>query len=113
MVVKYLPDWFPGAEFKETARFYKKTLFEAAETPYAFVKHQIADGSNEPSYSSRLIQEEEGNPSPEQEYITKWSAFSLYGGGVEPVSWDVSLFFFALLEEVWRVNGQTAECCYF
>jgi hypothetical protein len=81
--VRYLPDWAPGTGFKETARHWKRIVLDTVEKPYAFVKQQMAHGKYEPSYTSKLI--EEGNLSAEDEFVVKWSAFSLYTGGADTV----------------------------
>ena len=84
MTVKYVPGWFPGATFKRTAARWRKTVDDLCEKPYAFVKNQMACGTNQPSYVSKLL--EKGNLSPEEEFVVKWSALSLYGGGADTVS---------------------------
>lgn len=73
----------PGTGFKRTAARWKKTLTELAEKPHAFVKHQMAAGTNEPSYTATLL--EKGSLSPEEEFVVKWSAASLYSGGADTV----------------------------
>lgn len=41
LLVKFLPDWIPGAGFKGIARSWKKYIEEVAETPHRFVKQQM------------------------------------------------------------------------
>lgn len=54
---------------------------DLADRPYAFVKQQMKQGINEPSYVSQLL--EQGNLDDEQEHVIKWSASSLYGGAAD------------------------------
>jgi len=75
--VRYLPDWLPGAGFKRTALYWRKTLTDLVEKPYAFVRQQMAQGKNEPSYISKLLANNNGNLSPEEDFVAKWSAASL------------------------------------
>jgi hypothetical protein len=86
MSVKYLPDWFPGAEFKRTAAAWRKTMIDAVNTPFDFVKWQMAQRTNKPSYVSKLFAQNDGNLSLEEEHSAKWSAVSLYGAGADTVS---------------------------
>lgn len=86
MTVRYLPDWFPGAGFKRTAAAWRKNLMEATEIPFEFVKRRMAQGTNKPSYVSKLLAQNDGNLSAEDEHAVKWSAVSLYGGGADTVS---------------------------
>lgn len=41
LTVKYVPEWFPGAGFKKTARVWKTVANDFYETGFKFVKHQI------------------------------------------------------------------------
>lgn len=84
--MRYLPDWLPGAGFKRTASYWRKTLTDLVEKPYAFVRQQMAQGKNEPSYLSKLLENNNGNLSPEEDFVAKWSAASLYAGGADTVS---------------------------
>ncbi|KAJ9267651.1 hypothetical protein DTO212C5_5890 [Paecilomyces variotii] len=110
--MRHLPDWFPGTGFKRTAEKWKNTLIEAADKPFAFVKHQMARGQNEISFLSRLL--EQGDLSPENSLV-KWSALSLYAGGADTTVSSLAWFFLAMTvypdvqrkaqEEIDRVIG--------
>lgn len=79
--MKHIPEWFPGAGFKRKAKEWRKLFMDLADRPYAFVKQQMKQGINEPSYVSQLL--EQGNLDDEQEHVIKWSASSLYGGAAD------------------------------
>lgn len=40
-LVRYLPEWFPGAGFKKAARAFSARVNEFIDKPMAFVRHQI------------------------------------------------------------------------
>ncbi|KAI5123170.1 hypothetical protein M0805_000871 [Coniferiporia weirii] len=111
--LRHVPDWLPGTGFKRTAMRWKRTLTELADKPHAFVKQQIAAGTAAPSYTSALL--EKGNLSPEEEFVVKWSAASLYSGGADTTVSSLSCFFLAMAifpdvqrkaqEEIDRVIG--------
>jgi hypothetical protein len=88
LAVRYLPDWFPGTGFKRTAREWRATLTDLTERPYAFVKHQMAQGKYEPSLLSQLL--ESGELDHEETFVAKWSALSLYSGGADTVCFSLS-----------------------
>jgi len=88
VVVRYLPDWFPGTGFKRTAKQWRDTLTELTERPFAFVKHQIAHGKHETSFLSQLL--EPGTLDDEETFVAKWSALSLYSGGADTVRSSLS-----------------------
>ena len=82
--MKHLPDWFPGAGFKQIGRLWGSTLSELTERPYAFVKQQMAEGVNEPSFLSDLLQEPISNA--DDLFTIKCSAMSLFTAGADTVS---------------------------
>ncbi|KIK64105.1 hypothetical protein GYMLUDRAFT_40354 [Collybiopsis luxurians FD-317 M1] len=92
--LQYIPDWVPGTAFKKTAKEWSATLNEMVDLPYNFVKKQIATGSAEPSYVSKLV---EGQTlSAEQEFEIKWSSASLYSGGADTTVSAIHSFFKAM-----------------
>jgi hypothetical protein len=82
-VVRYFPDWFPGTGWKQTAKQWGAELRAVTEQPYAFVKHQLARGSSDKSFLSRLL--EAGDDDAEEKFTNKWSAMSLYTAGADTV----------------------------
>ena len=82
--MRLVPDWVRGTGFKKLARQCGTELIDVVEKPYAFVKHQMAQGKNEASFLSRLL--EAGDSDPEVEFTSKWSAVTLYAAGAETVS---------------------------
>jgi hypothetical protein len=89
--VKYLPSWFPGANFAKIAKGYKVRAAAFSDIPYAFVKDRIAQGTFVPSFLSNLLQENPVEPGTEDEDIIKWSAGSLYAGGADTVRTNICI----------------------
>ncbi|KAL8748488.1 MAG: hypothetical protein Q9184_007266 [Pyrenodesmia sp. 2 TL-2023] len=86
--IKYLPDWFPGTSYRETAQEFAAVNEAAAELPYSFVKRQLALNAHRPSYVSNLLQQNmttsgdsDVNVAPADEEAIKWTAVSLYAAG--------------------------------
>ena len=90
--MKQIPDWFPGTGFKQTAREWAAALTEVTEKPYAFVKHQMAQGKHQTSFLSQLL--EQGDSTAEEKFTNKWSAMSLYTAGADTVSLVAFLLLF-------------------
>ena len=44
-VVKYVPEWLPGAGFQRQAREWKAVMDQVTDVPYDFVKGQIVSHS--------------------------------------------------------------------
>jgi len=100
--LKKLPDWLPGMGFKKTAREWKKLNHTAADVPYEFVKGQMSQGIHQSSYTSEMIQAIDEAPgdvlTSEQEEDIKWSAASMYSGGVDTTVATLSNFFLAMIQ---------------
>ncbi|KAK1765144.1 O-methylsterigmatocystin oxidoreductase [Phialemonium atrogriseum] len=94
--LKYLPDWIPGTGFKRIARQWGAELTDVTEKPYAFVKHQMAQGKDDSSFLSRLL--EAGDSSLEERFTNKWSAMSLYTAGADTTVSALACFFLAMTE---------------
>ncbi|KAB8229634.1 hypothetical protein ETB97_012081 [Aspergillus alliaceus] len=95
-MLKYLPSWFPGGGFHETAKAYKNRVTAMKDLPYAFVQQQMKQHRNIPSYVSRLHEQGHVELGSEEEIVAKWSAQSLYGGGAETSVSSLACFFLAM-----------------
>ncbi|PHH82289.1 hypothetical protein CDD82_6469 [Ophiocordyceps australis] len=92
--LEHLPEGFPGTGFRERARQYAKNINEVADTTYAFVKQQMKNRSNRPSFVSKLLQE---NGDEADEDLIKWVAATLYGGGSDTTVTSVCGFIHAMI----------------
>lgn len=85
--IKYLPDWFPGTGYRKTAREFRAINDAAAEIPFAFVKRQMAMGTNRPSYVSNLLEstmaknDDNTTLDPRDEEAIKMTAVSMFAAG--------------------------------
>ncbi|OJD10762.1 hypothetical protein AJ78_08313 [Emergomyces pasteurianus Ep9510] len=120
-VLRYLPEYFPGATFKKTARKWRKSIQAAAYIPYRFVQRQMAScpTSYRLSYVSKLVQQLSGekNAKLEQgnEQAIIWTAASLYGAAADTTVITLTIFTLAMIkfplvqrkaqEEIDRVVG--------
>ncbi|KAK0185241.1 cytochrome P450 [Armillaria mellea] len=73
--VTRVPDWFPGAGFKQITREWASTLNDFVEKPHNYVKQEMAAGRARYSLTSRQLESE---VTAEEEYNIKWLAASLY-----------------------------------
>ncbi|KAG7451799.1 cytochrome P450 [Guyanagaster necrorhizus] len=93
-ILTRIPDWFPGAGFKQTAREWGSTLNEFIEKPHNYVKQEMAAGTARRSFT--LSQLERGVDADEESDI-KWLAGSLYAGGADTTVASIYAFFKAML----------------
>ncbi|KAL5522856.1 hypothetical protein ACEPAG_8874 [Sanghuangporus baumii] len=93
--LRYVPAWVPGMAFKRTATKWRKSITDLTEVPYAFVKRQMELGIHTPSYTSSRL--DKGIRTPEEEFIVKWTAQSIYSGGADTTVATLQCFFLAML----------------
>jgi len=94
-LLRYVPDWFPGAGWKAKAKRFSDLLTRMADIPLQFVKDQMATGMAVPSYTSELLNSKE--VTPELDYNIKWSAASMYSGGADTTVSSIHTFFLAMV----------------
>ncbi|KAJ7636278.1 cytochrome P450, partial [Roridomyces roridus] len=90
-LLRYVPGWFPGAGFQQTAKFYKKTLTRMADEPFEVVKQELANGTAQHSLLSGLLDGK--NLNAREEFDVKWLAASLHSGKCLTSSQTVSAIY--------------------
>lgn len=117
--LQHLPESFPGAKFKKTARKWRRSIQATAYIPYRFVQKRMAASEFKPSYVSKLVQdlkeENNGSLSQENEQAVIWTAASLYGAAADTTVIALTIFTLAMVmfpdvqqkaqEEIDRVVG--------
>ncbi|KAL9564563.1 hypothetical protein ACKAV7_011015 [Fusarium commune] len=93
-LLKYVPAWFPGAGFKTTAKQWRSDLKSSVEDPAAFVEHQMANGKDNTSFLSQLMQKK--SLTDEEASDNKWLAASLYAAGADTTVSAITTFFLAM-----------------
>lgn len=80
---QYLPEWFPGTGWKQTAKLWKKNMTQAIQIPFEYARlHDNSD--NDPSFVSKAFSqydENKGSLSQNETDMIKLAAVSLYTGG--------------------------------
>ncbi|KAF9456686.1 cytochrome P450 [Collybia nuda] len=95
-ILKYIPDWFPGATFKKTAKAWRQTMVQLRDEPYKSVKDQVLRGVALPSFTASLV-ERNAQPTEEEEDIYKWTSTAFYSGGADTTVSAISTFFLAMV----------------
>ncbi|KAJ7490114.1 cytochrome P450 [Mycena galericulata] len=92
-ILKYVPSWFPGANFKRIAQKYANSCDEMAEVPLAYVREQMAQGNAASSFAADLLSQRD--ISEEGHSDIKWSAASFYSAGSDTTVSVVTAYFLA------------------
>lgn len=81
--LKYLPEWFPGTGWQQTAKMWNKTMMDTINVPFEYAKLP-QNNEDEPSFVSKALAQcdgEKGGPVPADIDAIKYAAVSLYTGG--------------------------------
>ncbi|KAJ3516118.1 hypothetical protein NLJ89_g1326 [Agrocybe chaxingu] len=99
-ILKYIPDWFPGAGFKRNAKDWKKLALTMREKPFEAAKKNIAAGAPIPSFvSTSLKRMQEGSKGETlTEDIIRDVAAVLYGAGTDTTLSAMAWCILGLLE---------------
>ncbi|KAF9020970.1 cytochrome P450 [Hymenopellis radicata] len=116
-ILKYVPEWFPGAGFKRTAREGWELAQDLQNKPYAWAKQRLDEGKARPSFFTALMEAKglaTDDPEEEQRIIKKASAV-MYATGADTILASILTFFLGMLysphvqqkaqEEISRVIG--------
>ncbi|KZT58517.1 cytochrome P450 [Calocera cornea HHB12733] len=96
-VVKYLPEWLPGAGFQRTAKAYKAHLAETREAPFRLVQQAIADGTAKPSFVATLLEEHGAESGQYGKERISWSAASIHTAGSDTTAAAIHNFITAMV----------------
>ncbi|KAI9041395.1 cytochrome P450 [Aspergillus affinis] len=101
--LRHLPENFPGATFKKTARKWRKSIQATAYIPYRFSQSRMASLKFRPSYVSKLVQQlrgesDDGTLSREDEDSIVWTAASLYGAAADTTVITLTIFTLAMIK---------------
>ncbi|KAF9002580.1 cytochrome P450 [Cyathus striatus] len=97
--LKYVPEWFPGAEFKRKAMRWRRVTGDVVVKPFEHVKKNLKAGTATPCLSTTLIENlpVEGDPAKEEEEtIAMDTAAVAYIGGADTTLSVVKAFFLAM-----------------
>ncbi|GJE99021.1 cytochrome P450 [Phanerochaete sordida] len=88
--LKYVPTWFPGAQFKRDAREWKKCATAMAHKPYEAVRAAMKSGTAKPSVLKSMLEELGEDLSHQQEKAAISATGTAYEAASE-TAWSASL----------------------
>ncbi|KAJ7483529.1 cytochrome P450 [Mycena latifolia] len=99
-VLKYVPSWVPGADFKRQAKQWHKATRGLLERPFAQVKRDIALGTAPHSFTSISLAALDNAKDAERmkyETLVKATAANMYSGGADTTVAALGTFILAML----------------
>ncbi|CAE6446625.1 unnamed protein product [Rhizoctonia solani] len=112
--LRYLPKWFPGTGFHQVVASSRPILHAYAQDTFDFTKSELAKGTAEPSFTSKLLQPDIGGELTSKEELNiKRVASSLYGAASDTTVSAVKTFFLAMtLYPAVQTKAQGEIACY-
>ncbi|KAK7687260.1 hypothetical protein QCA50_009765 [Cerrena zonata] len=100
-ILKYVPDWFPGAYFKRWAKKYKPIVNRMVDHPFDAVKEDMAAGNYGPSVATSMMEEILGDVGgrstwDEREEIARGVTGVAYGAAADTTTGAAQSFFIAM-----------------
>ncbi|KAF8302327.1 cytochrome P450 [Clavulina sp. PMI_390] len=92
--LRYVPQWFPFADFQRTAAKWRARLNIAIASPFDRVCEDMAAGKAEPSFTARCL---ENRPAGIEDEHIKWAAGSLYVAAARTTMSTTGCFLLAMI----------------
>ncbi|KAJ7065509.1 cytochrome P450 [Mycena amicta] len=98
-VLKYVPSWFPGADFKRRAARWQKVRLDAVDVPFEETRKNVMLGTAVPSYTSTRLQALDASSAHDlsEEDVIRNTAADIYGAGSDTTVSALGWFVFAML----------------
>ncbi|PPQ70878.1 putative Dimethyltryptamine 4-hydroxylase (PsiH) [Gymnopilus dilepis] len=98
-ILKYMPSWFPGAEFKRKAKVWRESTDHMINMPYEKMKKLMVQDLVRPSYASARLQEMDPNGDLQhQEHVIRNTAMEVNVGGADTTVSAVAAFILAMVK---------------
>ncbi|KAJ8080303.1 hypothetical protein AAF712_003741 [Marasmius tenuissimus] len=87
-IMKYIPEWVPGAKFQTMAREWRKDVVALPNVPWAYVKKAMSEGNAKPCVATRYIDDMQTAADgkeidPEQEKVCKGVLGAAYAAATD------------------------------
>jgi len=97
-ILKYVPEWVPGADFKRIVRQGRVFSQALREVPFAETKRRMAVGEVQSCFTAHALRDLESEPDQfYQEHTVKNVAAMMYAAGTDTTVSSLSTFFLAML----------------
>ncbi|KAJ7810955.1 cytochrome P450 [Mycena olivaceomarginata] len=96
-ILKYLPEWFPGGQFKRIAREGRSLSQAIRNVPFAETKRLMASGEATSCFTSKALRDLESGGKHFQESTVKNVAAAMYAAGAHTTVSALSTFILAML----------------
>ncbi|KAF8511387.1 cytochrome P450 [Gautieria morchelliformis] len=98
-ILKYVPEWFPGAGFRKTARLWRQDITDMNVVPFEVVKKALNAGNASPSFTSSLLEDltSDTTARADEETIIRGVGSTVYGAGSDTTVHTLHTFILAMV----------------
>ncbi|KAJ7862183.1 cytochrome P450 [Mycena leptocephala] len=96
-ILKYVPEWFPGAHFKRIAREGKLLSQALRDVPFAEAKRRMTSGASQSCFTVNALRDLESGGQSFEESTVKDVAAIMYAAGADTTVSALSTFILAML----------------
>ncbi|KAF8513884.1 cytochrome P450 [Gautieria morchelliformis] len=99
-ILKYVPEWMPGAGFKTKARIWRHVVTQMPVAPFDASKKALREGKATPSFTASLLERMADLPEadvPQQEETIRNTGAVAYLGGADTTTIALSWFILAMI----------------
>jgi len=99
-ILKYVPEWFPGAKFQSKAAVMRSHAVKVVNTMFAATEKLMASGDYDPSFVSETLREIQNSDTPSQDIqvnLLKDVAIQAYMAGGDTTASAIGTFFLAMV----------------
>ncbi|KAI0827413.1 cytochrome P450 [Trametes gibbosa] len=94
-ILRYVPVWFPGAEFQRMAHRTRQLIKTMVDKPFNMVKHQVDSGTGPRSFTADLLNGLPGERASDED--VKWASTALYLGQSDTTIAGLSTFLLCMI----------------
>lgn len=99
-ILRYLPEWFPGAAFKGQARLWRESTEKMLTIPWMLCQELEATGNLSDNCAAKLLLQEDVSEQTDERYrnyVVQTTLASMYGGSIDTLVSTVQAFFLAMV----------------
>lgn len=97
-ILKYLPSWLPGLEFRKVVKEINKDFKDLTDLPYEYAKNALKQGNFRPCFVTNYLEDIANDPNAPQdaEEVIRQLAAVFYLAGMDTLETQIRVFFLAM-----------------
>ncbi|CAE6427762.1 unnamed protein product [Rhizoctonia solani] len=94
--LQYVPEWFPGAEWKRKVNIWRNQTEDMLNMPFEWTRNKMAAGNAPPSMLTTLLAQCTGDETAEEIDAIRWATGTLFAAGTDTSAATLLVFIMAM-----------------